>query len=459
MSLIVPALAKRPPIGVAPWLGGGMSVMTLPPRARAVLIGSVCLAAFALVSSYSPATYQQLTSSQWLSIFFLFLLYILADSNVIPWHFPKTTIVITVATSIDMALVLLYGNAVALPFVAIAVLAAEIHARRPLAKLLFNTANAVLFTGAAGLVFATLGTVGESPLANGMQVVAWLLASCTHVLVNATVLALMISQASNVPFVHLWRNFMTGGGLQQWAQPPLGALIAVLQLHSPWALALAILPLIAIYVSFRRYTELNQQTRTVMETLADTIDLRDPITAQHSRRVTEYTRLIIDALGSVPILEADTLLAAARIHDLGKVGIPDASLLKQGPLDPDERRQMETHPVIGAQLLKPLSMYQEGLALVRHHHERWDGRGYPDGLSGEQIPFGARVLAVADSFDAMTSDRPYRRAFSIERALAEIEAGRGTQFDPAIADVFVRLMREHPASARPRPQAMMGSAE
>jgi HD-GYP domain-containing protein (c-di-GMP phosphodiesterase class II) len=102
---------------------------------------------------------------------------------------------------------------------------------------------------------------------------------------------------------------------------------------------------------------------------------------------------------------------------------------------------MDRHPVIGAELIEPLSMYQAALPVVRHHHERWDGAGYPDGLAGEHIPFGARVLAVADTFDAMTSDRPYRRGTSHERALAEIEAGSGAQFDPAVVEAFVRAMR------------------
>jgi HD-GYP domain-containing protein (c-di-GMP phosphodiesterase class II) len=225
-------------------------------------------------------------------------------------------------------------------------------------------------------------------------------------------------------------------------------LIAVLQLHSPWALVLAVLPLAALYVSYRRYLDLNEQTRAVMETLADMVDKRDRITSQHSRRVTEHVQQILRAVGSVPLTEAETIVAAARIHDLGKIGVSDACLHKPGPLNADEWREMAQHPVIGAQLLKPLSMYQEGLAIVRHHHERWDGRGYPDGLAGEQIPFGARVLAVADAFDVMTSDRPYKRAVSAEQALDEIQLKSGTQFDPVVVQAFCRAMRSEVIAPR-----------
>ena len=423
----------------------------LPLRAWLVLLSLVCAAAVALVWSFSPATYAQLDWRDWFSIEVLFFLHIVAGANVGSWPFPNRALVITEIV-IVVALVLLYGAPVALPFVAVAILVTELHARRPLHKMLFNIANGVLFTGAASLVFSSIGTVGESPLADGRQVVAWLLAAGAHVLVNSTLLALMISATSNTSFVGLWRDIVTGEEMQHWTQPPLGALIAVLQLHSPWALVLATLPLAAIYASYRRYLELSQQARTVVETLADALDRRDPITFQHSLRVTAYVQRIIDALGSVPIIEAENLLAAARIHDLGKVGVSDACLLKPGPLDPDERRQMDNHPVIGAQLLKPLSLYQEGLAIVRHHHEWWNGQGYPDGLAGETIPFGARVLAVADAFDAMTSDRPYRRALSVERALAEIEAKKGTQFDPVIVDSFLQAMRGRPAGAHTQVQ-------
>jgi HD-GYP domain-containing protein (c-di-GMP phosphodiesterase class II) len=401
----------------------------------------------ALVLSVSLEAVASLTPAQWLSLLFLFCLYLLADANLIPWQFPNNAITITVSTAINITLVLLFGPAVALPFVCVAVLAGELLARRPLPKLLFNVALVVLSTSAAWLAFSLFGHVGQSPFASLPQVIAWLLASAAHVVVNSTLLALIISTTQQVPFFSVWRELMTGAEMQQWIQPLLGALIAVLQLHSPWALVLAILPLIVIYVSFRRYMELNQQTRRVIETLADALDQRDPITFEHSQRVTHYTERIIEALDSVSISEAATIISAARIHDLGKIGIPDRYLHKPGALTPEERLDMERHPVIGAQILQPLSLYQDALSIVRHHHERWDGRGYPDSLAGEQIPLGARILTVADSFDVMTSDRPYRRAMSVDRALAEIERGRGAQFDPIVVDAFLTAMRGYPAAA------------
>jgi HD-GYP domain-containing protein (c-di-GMP phosphodiesterase class II) len=336
--------------------------------------------------------------------------------------------------------------------VALALIVSELIARqRPLIKASFNVAVVILYTAAACAVFSLLGSVGQSPLANWQQVIAWLLAAITHVLVNASLLALMISMATRVPLLPLWREMVSGGEMQHWLQPLLGGLIAIMQLHSPWALILVILPLLAIYVSNRRLYQVGQETRTVIETLVDTLDRRDPATFEHSVRVTDYTRRILEQLYPTAGPEVTRILAASRIHDLGKVAVSDATLYKNGPLDGPEWRQMRHHPVIGAQLLRPLSIYQEGLAIVRHHHERWDGTGYPDGLAGEQIPFGARVLAVADSFDAMTTDRPYRRALSIETALKEIEAGSGSQFDPTVVEAFLTVMRSRPAATSLRP--------
>jgi HD-GYP domain-containing protein (c-di-GMP phosphodiesterase class II) len=128
------------------------------------------------------------------------------------------------------------------------------------------------------------------------------------------------------------------------------------------------------------------------------------------------------------------------LHDLGKIGLPDSILLKPGPLTEGEIRRMSEHPILGARLLEPLT-YLSGVVrdVVLHHHERWSGAGYPHGLRGEQIPLAARIFALADSFDAMTNDRPYRRALSLDHALEEIRAGAGAQFDPELARVFVDL--------------------
>ena len=211
-----------------------------------MLLCTIGLAALAVGWSLSAANYATLAPSQWFSIAFLFALYVLADANAIPLNFRSTSVSINISTGIDIALVLLFGPTVAVPFVALAVIVTELHARRPPVKLLFNAGAFILFTSAASFVLLLFGRVGELPLADGWQVLAWLLAAGVHAFVNVMLLALMISSVSRTPFIPLWRELSSSGQMQQWTQPPVGALIAILQLHSPWALVLAVLPLAAI---------------------------------------------------------------------------------------------------------------------------------------------------------------------------------------------------------------------
>jgi response regulator RpfG family c-di-GMP phosphodiesterase len=184
---------------------------------------------------------------------------------------------------------------------------------------------------------------------------------------------------------------------------------------------------------------------TVLESmvglLASALELRDDETGQHTRRVTELGLALAEAVA--PELAADPQLRYGfQLHDIGKIGVPDAILLKPNSLDLGEVRLMEQHTVLGAQLVKP-SPYLNGVAhdVIAFHHERWDGSGYPWGLSGEEIPLAARIFAVVDSFDAMTSQRPYRDPMPFGDTLAEIERKAGSQFDPAIVAQFVPLAR------------------
>ena len=180
---------------------------------------------------------------------------------------------------------------------------------------------------------------------------------------------------------------------------------------------------------------------TTLQALSNALDVRDSETEGHSRRVVEYMELIIGQLPVAPGHLA-TLRRGALLHDIGKIGVPDNVLRKPAALSDAEWVVMKRHPEHGARIISQIPFLEDVSRIVRHHHERWDGKGYPDGLAGEAIPFGARIFAVADSFDAMTSDRPYRRALSVEDARAEVDRCRGTQFDPAVVDAFGRVAVE-----------------
>ena len=176
-----------------------------------------------------------------------------------------------------------------------------------------------------------------------------------------------------------------------------------------------------------------------VQTLRYTIEAKDPYTRGHSDRVSEYSILLGQELG-LSDDQLKTLRVGGLFHDIGKIGIPDSILLKEAKLTDDEYSQIKNHPSIGAHILCNAAVFQEIIPIVKHHHERYDGKGYPSKLAGDQIPYLARVAAVVDAFDAMTSKRAYRDAIPLETVKSEIERCSGTQFDPVMAEAFLNIL-------------------
>jgi putative nucleotidyltransferase with HDIG domain len=185
----------------------------------------------------------------------------------------------------------------------------------------------------------------------------------------------------------------------------------------------------------RLYEETKKMFLSIIEALAATIDAKDPYTHGHSRRVTYYSMVIAEAMGADPEF-IETVKLAGLLHDIGKIGIPELVLRKGGSLTKDEYKDIMDHAVIGVRILGHIDALKHVVPAIKHHHERYGGGGYPDGLKGEDIPLPARILSIADTFDAMTSDRPYRKGLSDEDALRELGRNRGIQFDPELVRVF-----------------------
>ncbi len=178
-----------------------------------------------------------------------------------------------------------------------------------------------------------------------------------------------------------------------------------------------------------------------VETMAQALDARDPYTAGHSLRVASYSHALALAMG-LSREDAHAIRIAAQLHDIGKIGIPDAVLQKPGVLTPEEYGLIKLHPQIGRRILEKVGQFERLLNVVELHHENHDGTGYPFGLAGDSVPIDARIVHVADSFDAMTTTRSYRRALSLSAAIQEIEKNAGIQFDPVAANTFLRLIGE-----------------
>jgi HD-GYP domain-containing protein (c-di-GMP phosphodiesterase class II) len=263
--------------------------------------------------------------------------------------------------------------------------------------------------------------------------------------------------------LQVFANIVRQGVALEGAQYLMAVPGALIVSDQPWALALFLAPTAAVYRHFKRIKELHAGTYQLLERLADTVDQRDAYTGGHSRRVAELCAAILKAL-PLDGPEAEMIVAAARVHDIGKIDLPDHVLQKPGILTPAERALMQEHPERGAALLLNHPGFARMAQMVRHHHEACDGSGYPHGLHGPAIPFGARVIAVADSYDAMTSDRPYRRGMSPMQAVTRLLAGRDAQWDASIVDALISVLpgvadtpaalHSIPVEAGPRPLAL-----
>ncbi len=197
------------------------------------------------------------------------------------------------------------------------------------------------------------------------------------------------------------------------------------------------------YSKIQLASQLEVQYTETIEALVSALEARDPYTEAHAGRISEMAIALSVAM-KVPIENRRAIRLGSILHDVGKIGVSDAILLKNGPLTEEEWAIMRTHPEIGERMLSGIDFLRPALPIVRSHHERWDGRGYPDGLSGEDIPVGARIVAVCDAYDAMTSDRAYRSAMSVEDACAELRRNSGAQFDPRCVDLLVDVVTRQP---------------
>jgi HD-GYP domain-containing protein (c-di-GMP phosphodiesterase class II) len=348
-------------------------------------------------------------------------------------------------TKTQVSSLLTYLTVVLLPIplaattVLISVMAADFSVRKQRGTYLsdiLTQAGRMTAVAAAAAIVAHIGLPDRTARAAGIVAAAGILWAGDVL----TLPAIVYPITGEKPW-HIIRSFVREAGGLEAALYLVGILGAEAAQQALWSVALLALPVAMVYRAGKRTKEMQDSTRTLLESLADTVDLRDPYTGGHSLRVTEYTRGILREL-ALQGPDVDLIITAARVHDIGKIGIPDAVLLKDGQLTEEERAIMNTHPEKGADLLRRHADFGRGAQIVLHHHEAWNGSGYPHRLRGAEIPFGARVIAVADAFDAMTSNRPYRRGMLVEKAAGILRAGRGVQWDGAVVDAFLRSIAD-----------------
>ena len=349
---------------------------------------------------------------------------------------------VTPGASLDFAALLVFGGPwTALLNVASTAIAQGALRRRALRRIVFNASLYVLMIAAADFALRSLGgQPGRLELpGESLALVACALA---YFLVNGVGVSAVLALTGGGTLGRLFQVNFAWSALWHLGQLALGALTAIAFLSmGPVALLLFALPILLAAQAFRRTFEMRQDLLEFVRALAEVLEEVDPYTRQHSVRVAEYSKVIGRALGMSERAVQD-LEYGALLHDLGKVGRQYQYILqKPGRLSLEEQATMRAHPHEGAEIVAKVRALKGAAEIVRNHHERPDGLGYPAGLRGDDIPLGSRIVMVADAYDAMTSDRPYRRAMDPAKAVAELAKHKSTQFDANVVATLERLVR------------------
>jgi len=392
----------------------------------------------------------------------LFALLVIVTEGLSIDIYVKNTSVSTSAAPI-LAGTLLYGPIGAVVLALTFAMVAKIKHHSPLNRFVFNSINQMI----AGLLLSGIILLAGKSFTAYSLIVQLLICvvSALIVFLSTTVLiSLAIKIDAGISFQQVWKEKFS------WLTPyyiAMGliayALILGYQTTGLVGLAVILIPLLMLRLSVKQYIdrtitmvnelrgknnllesnsqEINKLNEDLLKALAEVIDLRDPFTLGHSQYVTRYSVLIAKKLG-LPQERIDLIRNAGLLHDIGKIGIPDEILLKPYPLTKEEFMIIQRHTTLGADILEKAHSLKHLSPIVRHHHERYDGNGYPDRLKGQNIPIEARIIAIADAVEAMASDRPYRRALSFDKIKEELKRNSSTQFDPVITETILQILQE-----------------
>ena len=326
--------------------------------------------------------------------------------------------------------------------------------RRTWQDLAFNGGRTVLQVALAGAFFHSLATGqgGAALVAAPSLALATVLGGLAYYLVNVTAVYSATALLTGQDPLRLWWSSVRLEGPQQAALLLFGVVTAVVVSLFPILGLAMVFPVGVVYSSLRTSVTMRTQTQPAVEAIADAVDMRAFGASGHSRRVADLAARLAVRLG-LSANEVELVRRAARVHDIGKVGLTDAILRRDGTITAAERAALRMHPAYAAEILAPFAEYHQCRHFVRLHHERPDGTGYPEGRAGSQIPLGAAIIAVAEAFDAVTTDRPYRPAIAPDQACAEIIAGADTRWNARVVQALIADVQAKP----PQPRAA-GSA-
>jgi putative nucleotidyltransferase with HDIG domain len=396
-------------------------------------VGAVAVAALALVwrlYSYNPTV----NSGQLQAVFCFALLSIFAQS--LRYHLARGATG-SIAFIPYLAVAALVPTWVAVVAVGVSVLVVELGGRRPALKVLFNVAQHVLAVGLAIGAYVNLGGV---PLLESteLRVVPYVALFTVFTSVNTLAVSSVVAMSEGKAINEVWKENTSSTVLYDLLALPFVYVFARVYVNFGWigiaALGTFVLGVRQLYTVNWQLQKTNQE---LLELMVAAIEARDPYTSGHSRRVARFSTIIAQAMG-LSTREVERVRVAALLHDVGKIHEVFAPILsKAAKLTAEERAIIETHPIKSAELVQTVSQLRDVVLPVRHHHENWDGSGYPDGLKGDSIPLASRIIMFADTIDAMTTNRPYRAALGEQEVTSELLKWRSRQFDPLICDTLL----------------------
>lgn len=379
-----------------------------------------------------------LTSDKWLLYIFFLILSGFAE------YFPVDLTrggKVTTGFPIDFMVILVCGPIIAMWITFLGEILGELFNKKAIwYKTLFNASQYALSAGIAGIVYQKLGgVIGATNLTS--YIIPALICALTYYLINSSLFMIVISLAEEVSILSVWKTQLKGIITTCIALVPMGFIMAMVYISiGIWGVILFFFPLILARRSFELYTKMGKMYLETIRALAAAIDAKDPYTKGHSERVTQTSEALAREL-NLPEREIDNIEYAALLHDIGKIGIDERILGKNDGLTSEEFKRIKEHTIIGAKIIEPIEFLKDSYKAIYHHHERYNGKGYPDGLKSEDIPILARIIAVADAYDAMGSDRPYRKKLNKDKILKELKDQSGKQFDPEVVKAFISVLK------------------
>ncbi|MDI9475638.1 MAG: HD-GYP domain-containing protein [Natronincolaceae bacterium] len=375
-------------------------------------------------------------------LIFWIILSIVVESLLIPM--PNNTIGVSVGYAINIATVIVGGPILATISSVLGLLfripkvpeRGYIHTLNlPAYKTIFNMSQSIIVTSLISLIYLSIGgRVGKFSLFSTLFILF------TGILLNTTIISGFLSALNVQKFTRIWLGNIKGTLLSSIAVGTVGIIIALAYIDYGYGAVILFLgPLLLARYSFKLYVDMRNVYLSTIQALIKSLEAKDPFTSGHSNRVEKYAVALAEAF-DLSFGRVQNIKIAAALHDIGKIGIDDQILNKAAGLTQEEYQHIMEHPAIGAEIVCNVDFLKGTTGIIKHHHERYDGTGYPDGLKGDEIPIEACILAIADSYDAMTSDRPYRKALTQEEAVEEIEKNAGTQFHPVLAEKFIEVI-------------------